>query len=706
MKLSTYGISLLLLSAAASVGPALAQDRATLSWGYNSYGMPGMIDMPTAFGHEDAELATTVSSFAGQTRSILSFQISKRLTAAFRYSFLYDLRATSDPASTAYDHIFDRSFSVQYRLRDETDYLPAFAIGLNDIVGTGIYGGEYIVATKTVTPTLRATLGLGWGRYGSVGGFSNPLSIFGERFKTRPAGGTDTGAFDPGAWFHGDAAFFGGLEWLMNARTRMVLEYSSDAYAREDGLAFDRRSPFNLGVEWQASDKTTIAANYLYGSELGLRVTYALNPKRSSHGSGRETAPPPVAPRYMAAAASWGEMGQDRFRSALTRGLEGQGLALEGLKVSGRKLSVGIRNTRYGIQTQALGRTARILTQVAPAEVEVFEIILSDKGIPVTSVTLRRQDIETLEFHSVAPDLLRVNTIILDAPERLPGADLVYPRLEYGLSPYLLPSLFDPDSPFRADAGIALTGRFEPVPGLVFSGRVHQKIVGNLDQGDRVSTSVLPHVRSDAYLYYKESNTTVQDLTVGYYFRPAANWFGRVTLGYLEAMYGGVSAELLWKPQNSALALSGELNYVKQRDFNQLFGFQDYEIATGHLSAYYEFGGGYTGQLDVGRYLAGDIGATVALNREFDNGWRIGAFATVTDVSRADFGEGSFDKGIRLSIPQDWVTGKPSRLVLDSTIRPVQRDGGARVNVPGRLYETVRGLQSTKLDATWGRFWK
>ena len=222
MSISSRGIGLLLLSVTALVGPAHAQsrdpNRASLSWGYNSYGMPGMIDMPTAFGHEDAEMATTVSSFADQTRSVLSFQISRRLTAAFRYSFLYDLHSTSDPSSPVYDYIFDRSFSVQYRLRDETDLLPALAVGLNDIVGTGIYGGEYVVATKTVTPSLRATVGLGWGRYGGVGGFSNPLGIFGRGFETRPAGGTDTGAFDPGAWFHGDAAVFGGLEWLVNDR--------------------------------------------------------------------------------------------------------------------------------------------------------------------------------------------------------------------------------------------------------------------------------------------------------------------------------------------------------------------------------------------------------------------------------------------------------------------------------------------------------
>ena len=66
-------------------------------------------------------------------------------------------------------------------------------------------------------------------------------------------------------------------------------------------------------------------------------------------------------------------------------------------------------------------------------------------------------------------------------------------------------------------------------------------------------------------------------------------------------------------------------------------------------------------QVDAGRYLAGDWGATFALDRRFANGWKIGAFFTLTNVSAARFGEGSFDKGIRMTIPLSWITGKPAR---------------------------------------------
>ena len=36
--------------------------------------------------------------------------------------------------------------------------MPAFAIGLQDFLGTGAYGAEYLVATKTFGDTLRDLL--------------------------------------------------------------------------------------------------------------------------------------------------------------------------------------------------------------------------------------------------------------------------------------------------------------------------------------------------------------------------------------------------------------------------------------------------------------------------------------------------------------------------------------------------------------------
>ena len=221
----------------------------------------------------------------------------------------------------------------------------------------------------------------------------------------------------------------------------------------------------------------------------------------------------------------------------------------------------------------------------------------------------------------------------------------------------------------------------------------------------RPSNSRLPAVRTDQNRY-AQYDTTLEQLYVERRWKPGHNLYARATAGLFESMYGGLSGEVLWKPVDSRLGLGVELNYVRQRDFDQRFSFRDYDVLTGHASAYLELPKNYLMQVDAGRYLAGDIGASFSLVRTFDNGWRLGGFFTLTDVSAEDFGEGSFDKGITLTIPLGWLVGQPSRNAYGFTIRPVQRDGGQRVAVPGRLYGPVREAHRASLAGQRARFWE
>ena len=72
-----------------------------------------------------------------------------------------------------------------------------------------------------------------------------------------------------------------------------------------------------------------------------------------------------------------------------------------------------------------------------------------------------------------------------------------------------------------------------------------------------------------------------------------------------------------------------------------------------------------------------------------------------------EFGEGSFDKGIRITVPTDFFLGNASRREVSTSLASLTRDGGARVNVDGRLYNIVRdGHTAGSMGDTWGRFWR
>jgi len=681
--------------------PVFAEQAVNLS----TFGTPGMVDMPTARMLGDGELAFTTTAFGGTRRNTMTFQITPRLQGSFRYTIIDDFDGGRDR--------YDRSFDLTYLIAEEGARSPAVAVGLRDFGGTGIYSSEFLALTKSFGPKFRVTGGIGWGRLGQRGSFDNPLSLFGDYFDTRPIaskGGIDTtGQVDFDNWFRGPAALFGGLEWMPNDRTRFVLEYSSDEYRVETthGL-IDQKSPLNMAVSYRLKNGMDLELSYLYGTELGFRLTYVLDPRKPSGRSGIEKAPDPIRPREAIAAGTWEVdargawrgTGPDRLRTKL----EGEGLVFRGMERSGNSMTLYVENARYGAGAQAVGRAARALANTAPADVETFRIVPVHGGIALSEVTLQRRDLEANEFALDGAWESFALAAIDDGHGRTalePG-----PILTYGVEPYFEPSFFDPDNPIRADAGIQLNAAYAPVPNLILSGAVRIPVLGNLDDSARPSDSVLPHVRSDFALYDKETEVGISHLTAEYFFRPGENLYGRATVGYLERMYAGVSTEVLWKPVDGRLALGAELNYAVQREFNGGLELQDYDIVTGHASAYYDVGQGYVAQLDVGRYLAGDTGATLTLEREFANGFKVGAFMTFTDVSFDEFGEGSFDKGISLTIPINWITGRASQDQYSTTIRPVLRDGGARLDVRNRLYDLTTGYDQGDLQDDWGRFWR
>ncbi|MFX0546868.1 YjbH domain-containing protein [Roseovarius sp. S1116L3] len=681
----------------------------------NIYGTPGgLIDMPTAEMAPDATLSTTVSAFGldgdTTTRTTLTFQILPRLSASFRYSGISGLMP--DPGRPTFSTLYDRSFDLKYRLVNEGRYMPAIAIGLQDFIGTGVYGGEYLVATKSLGKRVRVTGGIGWGRFGSNGSFGStgtrPTSLLGE-------GGIPT--YD--RWFRGDVAAFAGLSYAATDKLSFGVEYSSDGYDREvrDG-AFSRDSSFNFTASYRVSDALSFSAYSLYGSEVGASVTISLNPRTPAIKGGAEDAPLPVAPRAAGSASDLGWI-TDTARQSSARGtlaslLEREGIALHAMDLDATSAHVQIRNQRYGQRPQALGRTARAMTRSLPASVETFTITQMVEGQPAGSVTFRRSDLERLE-NAPATDMLAATSISdgLGYADGVTLAENAYPRFEYGIGPFLRFSVFDPDNPVRFNAGIQARAQYHIAPGWVASGSISQKIFGDLDSVSLPGASGLPRVRSNVSLYSQTDTPTLDQLTLAKYGRPAMNIYSRFTVGYLERMYAGASAEILWKPVDSRLALGAEVNYVQPRDYDQRFGLRSRSTPSGtipewngHVSAYYDIGHGFHGQLDVGRYLAGDFGATVSLDRVFANGWSVGAYATKTDVSSSTFGEGSFDKGIRIEIPLAWGVGSPTMQKSKTVLQSLSRDGGARLEVDGRLYDKVKETHAPSLAKTWGRFWR
>lgn len=167
-------------------------------------------------------------------------------------------------------------------------------------------------------------------------------------------------------------------------------------------------------------------------------------------------------------------------------------------------------------------------------------------------------------------------------------------------------------------------------------------------------------------------------------------------------MFAGVDGEVLYRPYDRPWAVGLDLNHVVQRGYHELFGFLPYQVTTGHLSFYDKLPFyNLEAAVHIGRYLAGDKGATFELSREFAGGIRAGIFFTRTNVSAAQFGEGSFDKGFMISIPIQMFFGEPTQTTTNYVYRPLTRDGGQMLDIAKPLYPETNGYDPATLSRMW-----
>ena len=240
----------------------------------SDYGTTGLIDIPTARMQFDGKLSATVA-FDGRHRQFsMTYQIAPWLEGTFRYSGL-------DEFDT-----WDRNYELKARLWEEDLYLPEAAIGIRDVVGTGVFGSEYIVFSKGVGRS-DISFGVGWGRLAGDGIVANPMTRISERFSRRNPDFGVGGDISYGDFFSGpNVGFFGGVRYSLKSwPLDLIAEYNPDRYDFDVGRGGEAPSSLlSYGISWRALPGTTLSLSYQNGDEISLATQFSLNtlsdPKR------------------------------------------------------------------------------------------------------------------------------------------------------------------------------------------------------------------------------------------------------------------------------------------------------------------------------------------------------------------------------------------------------------------------------------------
>ena len=700
-----------------SVLPGLVILLITLSFDSRAsdFGNLGLIKTPSARFSPDATLALALAFDEAADIYNITYQATPWAEATFRYTIF-----TPREVNGSRDELRDRSYEVKLRLLKEQARVPQVALGVRDILGTGAWEGEYIVASKTAG-SFDLNLGLGWGRLGSKGGISNPLGIFGDGFDARPGeraeertGGEFGGESRGASFFRGDVGFFGGMSYQVAGKPiKLLLEYSADVYTREVTLGtLVNPSPWNFGAQWQPAVDVSVTFSWLRGDSLGINLSSKINTKATPPKKPSARFYSSDEPRALSKAPE--DLDLSSWYDRLLYDIERSGLRLHSatLRSGSRNAQLELSNDSYALTGDAVQRALSLAEAHLPARVSSLDITLRENGYigPTLEYRLNRITADPSSNFLTKPRIINSGNTEVDTSRinilegRTPATpsnktNYGYPKVTFGADLATRVQLMDPDAPLRGQVYAKLSARASLAANLdVWS--VYAQDIYNDFSTDRESNSRIQRVRSDVNRYLTEGQSGIEQLYAEYNNSAGPSLHYRAYAGLLEAMYGGAGVEVLYAPFKSRVAVGATVNALRQRGFEQDFEFLDYKTVTAYLSLFYATPFyDVDAALHAGRYLGRDKGYTFEARRTFDSGFSLGGFFTRTNVSAEDFGEGSFDKGLFFRIPFNGLFPGNTRAAYTTILRPLERDGGRRLEAfSGSIWFNQRSIRYDALD--------
>ena len=655
----------------------------------SDWGEVGLLQTPSARMGRAGSFRFTWSRVEPYSRGNVFVQPFDWLETGFRYSSisnrLYDPTGSLDTTQSNKD----KSIDVKFRLWEESAYVPQVAVGLRDIAGTGLFSGEYVVANKRWRD-FDFSLGVGWGYLGSRG----DLKGWGERKSDVGEGGT----LGFSSWFRGPAAFFGGVQY-QTPWPNLILkaEYEGSNYQKEpQGNNQRQRTALNVGLTYRAASWADITLGVERGNTLMLGFALYTDLDRLQVPKVSDPPRVPVVTQRPKAAPDWQATGAELARQTAWH--------VERIEQRGREVRVTFADAEAGQWRERVDRAATVLNRDSPASVDRFVLAYRERGVTVAEHVVDR-DAWIAQYAQFLPPHARREIVVGRSPA---GSDETsethylrpQPRFEAGFGLDFQYTLGGPDSflLYQLSALERLKFRFRDDTWL--TGQLRLGLLNNYDIYKYTAPSNLPRVRTYLREYQTTSALTMPNLQITHVGKLGDSQYYSVYGGYLESMFAGVGAEWLYRPFAGRSAFGVDVNAVRQREFSQGFGFLDpaYRTVTGHATWYWDTGwNDVQTKISAGRYLAKDIGMTFEASRTFRNGVTLGAFFTKTNVSAAQFGEGSFDKGVYLTIPFDAIFTRSTGSSGSFVWKPLTRDGGVKLYRSETLYNITRARDERTL---------
>lgn len=692
--ISLLALSLFFFYSLPNLGQQADSDLDLIS--QNIYGGIGLIATPTARFSEDGQFAFGMAIEDPYNRLYGKMQFFPWLETVLRYSEIEYASYFGGTYSGGEDQTFkDKGIDMKFKILDEGKYMPALALGLIDLGGTSVFSSEYIVANKKYG-NFDFSLGLGWGRLGTRDTIKNPLSIISKNFEFRQGSMSGRGGqLEYDDWFRGPSAIFGGMTYYTPVKNlRFMVEYDSNDYQTEmNGMMLKVDSPLNYSLNYRRMNSersnldvslgftrgNTIYSNFTVHTNLNFEGTpsFKLGPERIPQN--------PWKKEYN----DLNQKQQNYIRTQILSNLERVGIIPHEIVFNGNEIQAEISQGRFRKPIDAIDLASRILAINSPRNIELITVVNFDMGLETFRSSIRKDDLINKVFSRGLYEsdfVFNKDTVLLDDANRVKNPDL-YPNFFWSFKPHLAGTIQHQIRFYFYQLEAFLHTEYAFKRGLYLTTDIGINITNNFDEYTyHVPDGDLYHVRQDRRLFLTEGETGLRKMALEYTFPVSSNIKARLSAGYLEWMFGGFGGDFLYTPESGNWAVGLDAYFLKQRDFNQRLGFQDYETVTGFLTYYHKIPFyDLTMKVSGGRFLAKDKGVQIDVSRRFKTGAKVGAIVSLTDCDAQCVGEGSFNKWIYFNLPMD-MFGQTTRSRGAWAWSPLTKDAGVKAHV-GNLYD-------------------
>lgn len=620
----------------------------------NSHGVVGILNTPSARINDESTIALSVYRGTPDSKLILSATPFSWLEASLFYTDV------SNKPYVAWnsDYIFenqsykDKGFNFKFKLLEETYNRPAVSVGVNDLGGTGLYASEYLVISK-MHSNFDFSLGIGFGLYSEGIKISNPLTKISSRFDERSD--PTSGELNFNSFFSGeDSSIFGSVKYYFNNNYSLFFEYDPTDYnQRIDYEINDDFSRLNFGGLY-STDRFSIKAAVERGTDFTLQFSLKNNFLNFN-------------PNPINRASNFNSASKEKSLAGI---LGSNSIGLKKVSKANNKININIRQSIY--------EDSRVVDNLVISEAK--RLYGNDKTIELKQTYLGMDVSEVIvKSYSTKKNYTKITYQDKSKDEIYSSTD----KFPYYFNNFSIKPRFF----LGAREGFFYRGLFAEFDSevvlkdnLILSSNLKYPITSNFGGLTIPPVDTFPNqVRSDVKRYLNEmgNQLSIGRLQADYFFNIDHNFFN-ISAGIFEEMFSGVGLEYLNSKKNRLINYGFESFYVKKRDYEMQFQHQDYDNFLSRFNVLInEPNTSVFVKLSYGEYLAGDKGYTLDVSRKFNNGIEFGFFFTRTDVSKEDYGEGSFDKGVRLVFPISSLFGDDRASLSEFIWRPLTKDPGA-----------------------------